>query len=63
MIFNILNPSDSYNISLNDLASYKVTLNKLKEPIVHLQSSIGATIRYQKDFIRANREIYSIWGL
>jgi len=45
MIFNILNPSDSNNISLNDLASYKVTLNKLKEPIVHLQSSIGATIK------------------
>ncbi len=43
-----------------DLASHKLALNKLKKPIIHLQSTIGATINDPKDFIRANQEIYAI---
>jgi hypothetical protein len=43
-----------------DLASHKVALSKLKEPIIHLQSTIGATIHKPEDFIRANREIYAV---
>ncbi len=43
-----------------DLASHKVALGKLEEPIVHLESTIGATIKNPKDFIRANQEIYSV---
>jgi hypothetical protein len=43
-----------------DLASHKIALAKLKEPIIHLQSNIGATIHNPKDFIRANQEIYAV---
>ena len=42
-----------------DLASHKVALGKLDKPIVHLQSTIGATIHKPEDFIRANQEIYA----
>ena len=50
---------DSVTIAI-DLASHKIALNKLEEPIIHLQSTLGATIKEPKDFIRANREIYSV---
>jgi hypothetical protein len=43
-----------------DLASHKVALNKLQEPIIHLQSMLGATIKKPEDFIRANQEIYAV---
>jgi len=43
-----------------DMASHKVALGKLKKPIIHLQSTVGATIHEAKDFIRANQEIYSV---
>ncbi len=43
-----------------DLSSHKIALSKLKEPIVHLQSTLGATISNPQDFIEANREIYAI---
>jgi hypothetical protein len=35
-----------------DLASHKVSLGKLEEPIIHLKSTIGATIHKSEDFIR-----------
>ncbi len=50
---------DSVTVAI-DMASHKVALGKLKEPIVHLQSTIGATIKEPKDFIRANQEIYGV---
>ena len=43
-----------------DLASHKVALGKLQKPIVHLESTIGATIHKPEDFIRANQEIYAV---
>jgi hypothetical protein len=43
-----------------DMASHKVALGKLKKPIIHLESTIGATIKDPKDFIRANQEIYAV---
>jgi len=43
-----------------DLASHKVALSKLEEPIVHLESTVGATIEKSEDFIRANQEIYAV---
>jgi hypothetical protein len=43
-----------------DLASHKVALGKLEKPIIHLKSTIGATIHKPKDFIRANQEIYAV---
>ena len=43
-----------------DLASHKVALGKLQKPIIHLESTIGATIKEPKDFIRANQEIYAV---
>ena len=43
-----------------DLASHKVALGKLQKPIIHLQSTVGATIHEAKDFIRANQEIYAV---
>jgi len=50
---------DSVTVAI-DLASHKVTLCKSDEPIVHLKSIIGETIHNEKDFIRANREIYTV---
>ncbi len=43
-----------------DLASHKIALKKLQEPIVHLQSTVGATIHKSEDFLRANQEIYAV---
>ncbi len=43
-----------------DLASHKVALAKLKEPIIHLESTVGATLSKSDDFIRANQEIYAV---
>lgn len=43
-----------------DMASHKIALSKLTEPIIHLESTIGATIDKAEDFIRANKEIYSV---
>jgi len=43
-----------------DLASHKVALGKLQKPVIHLQSTVGATIHEAKDFIRANQEIYAV---
>ena len=43
-----------------DLASHKVALGKLQNPIVHLESTIGTTIHKTEDFIRANQEIYAV---
>lgn len=43
-----------------DLASHKIALKKLQEPIIHLQSTIGATIHKSEDFLRANQEIYAV---
>lgn len=43
-----------------DLASHKVALGKLEKPIVHLESTVGATIHKAEDFIRANQEIYAV---
>ncbi len=51
--------SDTITIAI-DLSSHKVALSKLKEPIIHLQSRLGATITDAKDFIEANREIYGV---
>ncbi len=50
---------DSVTVAI-DLASHKVALGRLDRPIVHLQSTIGATIKDSKDFIRANQEIYTV---
>ncbi len=43
-----------------DLASHRVALNKLKKPIIHLESIVGATLHTPEEFIRANQEIYSV---
>ncbi len=43
-----------------DLASHKVALSKLEKPIIHLESSVGATLHKAEDFIRANQEIYAV---
>jgi hypothetical protein len=43
-----------------DLASHKVSLAKLQEPVIHLESTIGATLHKPEDFIRANQEIYAV---
>ena len=43
-----------------DMASHKISLGKLQEPIIHLKSTLGDTIKTKEDFIRANQEIYSI---
>jgi len=50
---------DSVTVAI-DLASHKVALGKLDEPIVHLQSTIGSTIHTPEQFIRANQEIYAV---
>ena len=54
-----LKQSDHVTVAI-DLASHKVALGKLQKPIIHLQSTIGATIKEPKDFIRANQEIYAV---
>jgi len=56
---NIGNIDKSVTVAI-DLASHKVALGELKEPIVHLESTLGATIKEPKDFIRANQEIYAV---
>lgn len=43
-----------------DMASHKIALSKLTEPIIHLESTIGTTIEKAEDFIRANQEIYHV---
>ena len=43
-----------------DLASHKIALEKLKKPIIHLESTVGATLHTPEDFIRASQEIYSV---
>lgn len=43
-----------------DLSSHKVALSKLDEPIIHLKSTLGATIKNVKEFIEANKEIYAV---
>jgi len=43
-----------------DMASHKVALSELGEPVVHLESKLGATIHNPEDFIRANQEIYTV---
>ncbi len=43
-----------------DMASHKISLGQLKEPIIHIKSTIGDTIKKPEDFIQANREIYSV---
>ena len=50
---------DSVTVAI-DLASHKIALGKLKSPIVHLQSTMGATLKEPQDFIRANQEIYAV---
>ncbi len=53
--------ADSPNVTVAiDLASHKVALDKLEKPIIHLESTVGATIHKPEDFIRANQEIYSV---
>ncbi len=51
--------SDKITVAI-DLASHKVALNKLEKPIIHLESQVGATLHKAEEFIRANREIYSV---
>lgn len=43
-----------------DMASHKVALSTLGDPVVHLESTLGATIHKAEDFIRANQEIYTV---
>ena len=43
-----------------DLSSHKIALSKLQEPIVHLKSRHGATLKTSEAFIQANREIYAV---
>ncbi len=43
-----------------DLASHKIALEKLTKPIIHLESTVGATLHTPEEFIQANQEIYSV---
>jgi hypothetical protein len=50
---------DNVTIAI-DFSSHKVALNKLQEPIIHLQSNLENTIYKAEDFIQATQEIYSM---
>jgi len=43
-----------------DMASHRLALSQLDGTVVHLESTIGATIDKPETFIRANQEIYSV---
>jgi len=58
-IIGDLNDSDTVSVAI-DAASHKISLDKLQKPIIHLESTLGATIKKQEDFIRINKEIYSV---
>ena len=59
---NILGDVDnSENVTVAiDLASHNIALQKLNEPIVHLKSKVGSTLKKADQFLKANKEIYQV---